>query len=526
MRREALSGSLIFLDRAFLVLTLFVVGAVIMMIELIGTRILAPFFGTTIYTWSSLITVTLVSLAIGYFVGGVIADKKPDLRILYLIVFLACIWMIFISPLRSKVLLMSSSYDIKLGTILSATALFAFPLTLLGTALPFAIKMETERLKTLGTTAGSLYAVSTIGSFMGTILTGFYLIPNMEVGRIILLGALSLLVISTGWFLSRKEWKFSLSLITVFIFSFYMISSIAAYPELQKNVELVFKGQSLYGEVKVVDKGWRRYLLIDATPQIAVNRFTGEYASSYPRYLEMGIFFVPEARDALAIGLGAGSIQGKFEEYDLNVDTVEIDPLIMDVAAEYFSFEGDNIYVGDGRYFVQNSDKKYDIVILDAFSGSTIPFHLITLEMFHEISDILDEEGLLVINTVGSVDSKVQSSIMLTLMQTYPEVHAFATVDNPPGNIVFFAFKKSLKEKGGLSSYGLKNLRIACGDGCLKYPYNEYPYILEKKRVSIDLEEARVLRDDLNPSEVWQAEYASVSLKNYIDFFGPGVMLK
>jgi len=515
-----------FFDKIFLSMTLFIVGGVIMMLELVGTRILAPFFGNTIYTWSSLITVTLVALAIGYFVGGVTADKKPDLKILYLIIYLVCIWMVFIPHLRYRVLLASSSYDIRLGTLLSASVLFALPLTLLGTAVPFAIKMKTERLKTVGTTAGFLFAISTVGSFIGTILTGFYLIPNMGVGRIMFLGALLLLAISSIWFLSRKDWKFFLTLFVVFLFSSSLAPSIAASPGLREGVDIVYKEQGLYGEIKVIDMGWQRYLLVGGSLQMGIDKVTGESLSPYLQYLEMAIIFVPEPRDVLAVGLGGGWIQRKFGEYGLRVDTVEIDPMMVDVATEYFDFKEGNVYIGDGRYFIQRTEKKYDIVILDAFSGATIPFHLLSVEMFHVISDRLNEDGVLVINTIGRRDSKLQGSIEMTLMQVYPEVYAF-TDGYSQESIVFFAFKKSLKEKGDLSSYGLENLRIICEERCDQYPYSLFPYILEHQRVGIDVDKAMLLSDDHNPSELlWTAGYADESLKSHIRFFGEAVMLR
>lgn len=183
----------------FLYLTIFITGAVILVIEIAGTRVLAPFYGSTIYVWSSLISITLGFLALGYWFGGKLADKKPDINLLYRIIFLAGAVIIFTPQYASWVLLQTSELGLRFGPLIAALTLFAIPLFLLGIVSPFAIKIQTKLLARLGITAGGLYALSTLGSLLGGLLAGFYLAPNFSVRSIIISCGLILIFVFAIW---------------------------------------------------------------------------------------------------------------------------------------------------------------------------------------------------------------------------------------------------------------------------------------------------------------------------------------
>ena len=509
MHEKALKADLNSFDKAFLFLTLFVVGGVIMMLELLGTRILAPFFGTTIYTWSSLITVTLFALAIGYFVGGKIADRKPDWKIIYLVIFLACLWILLIPILRPTILIFGNSFPLLFGSLFSAFALFTLPLFLLGMVTPFAVKLETDKLGTLGATAGSLFAVSTLGSLVGTVLTGFYLIPRFSVGVIMFLIALLLFGVVVIWSLGRRSWRSLLSFSMVFIL--LALLSFLVPPLEAGSAVVVYKAESPYGQIKVVDKGNERILLIDNTLQTTVRKDTGEHGSRYVRFMEISALLSPSARDALVIGLGGGVFSKRLKEgYHLNVETVEVDPAVVEVAERYFDFEGE-VYVQDGRYFLQKTEKKYDIIAIDAASPYNVPPHLVTLEMFKEVRQHLRDEGVFVVNINVLPGSMLSKSLYLTLGQVFPEVRAYHVNPEGLGNMVFFSM---LEEMDFSDAW-----RQCVGMECMVLENMLY------REVKMDVDAARVLSDSYNPVEIWQREADKVSRKTHLHYLGEEVML-
>lgn len=187
------------LKNYFFYLTIFITGAVVLIIEISGTRILAPFYGSTIFVWSSLISVTLAFLALGYWFGGKLADRKPEINLLYWIIFIAGI-AIFLIPRYDKwVLLQTDSFGLQYGPLIAAFIIFAPSIFLLGTISPFAVKIRTQSLDHLGVTAGNLYAIATFGALTGGLLAGFYLVPNFSVSFIINMLSLSLFFLFLIW---------------------------------------------------------------------------------------------------------------------------------------------------------------------------------------------------------------------------------------------------------------------------------------------------------------------------------------
>lgn len=186
----------------FLYFTVFLTGAIILVIEIVGTRILAPFYGSTIFVWSSLITVTLAFLALGYWLGGSLADKKPKMSLLYWIIFIAGIAILLIPKYDRWVLIQTDKFGLQYGPLLGAFIIFAPSIFLLGMISPFAVKIHTKSLDHLGTTAGNLYAISTSGSLVGGLLAGFYFVPNFSVSFIINILSLSLFFLFLVWQIS------------------------------------------------------------------------------------------------------------------------------------------------------------------------------------------------------------------------------------------------------------------------------------------------------------------------------------
>jgi len=430
------------IKKYYIYLTVFITGAVILILEILGTRIIAPYYGTTVYVWSSLITVTLVALSIGYFFGGRLADKKPESNEMYLIIFLAGLFILLIPQITSFVLTKTNSLGPRYGALSSSAILFTVPLFLLGMVAPYAIKLKAKELVEIGITAGSLYGVATIGSFIGAVLTGFYLIPGFGIKSIVYMTSFLLFAVSGIWFLITRKYKRLCILVIIALALLLIIPS----PDLNgkdSKMKLLYKTNSVYGEIKVMQKDNDRYLLVNNAAQSAYDLYSKKFEFSYLSLFEKAVKYNPEAEKVLIIGLGGGGVNHILKKYDLEVDTVEIDPKVEWVAREYFDFEGD-VIIQDGRYYIQNIGEKYDIIFFDAASGFSVSPHLLTLEMFKATKAILNSNGIVVINTNGRADDELQKAIYKTLKQVFGNVYVKA-VGYDFTNVVFYASDNTLE---------------------------------------------------------------------------------
>lgn len=187
------------IETIFFYATIFITGAIILILEITGTRILAPLYGSTVYTWSSLITATMLSLALGYFFGGWFADRRPEIKYLYLFVLSAGILTAIIPYITAPVLSATRGMGLRWGPLVASFALFSPALFFLATVSPYAVKIKTESLKHLGVSAGNLYALSTAGSLFGGIFSGFYIGPNFSTNAVFLYAGGFLGLIFLAW---------------------------------------------------------------------------------------------------------------------------------------------------------------------------------------------------------------------------------------------------------------------------------------------------------------------------------------
>jgi spermidine synthase len=461
-------------------------GAIILVIEILGTRILAPFYGTTLYVWASMISTTLIFLSLGYFLGGALADRKPVHETFYLVLLAAGLSLLPIPLLSKKVLLFTDPLGPRLGALASSILLFSVQFTLLGSIAPYAIRLKTKRVKTTGITAGGLYGIATIGSFLGALLAGFYLVPNFGIRTIIYLSSLSLIVLPAAWFIGQKRYKAPLLLFLIFLL--YSINM--GFSEIRPE-EVLFKTEGLYGQIKVVKKNNKLFMLVNGGVQTCV-----EDEKPCSRYIYTmaysTAFFQEFPENFLVLGHGGGSLEEGLLKSGVATDIVEIDPTVGKVAAEYFNFSG-HVVIEDARRFVRNSEKRYDLIFQDLYNYYIPATHLHTLESFQETKSILEDDGIFVLNTLGSVaseDSIVQRSIYTTLKQVFSNVYVLPLDEKKSTNVVFFASERRLD----LPSYEL-------GEGGI------------------------VLTDEYNPLEFWAINVAEKGREETLNYFGSEVLL-
>jgi spermidine synthase len=408
--------------------TVFITGMAIMVLELVGSRVIGPYYGVSLYVWASLIATAMVALAAGYWIGGRIADRKAHPDYLYGSILLAALLTVMIPVLRRPILGLTSPLGVRLGSLSSAVLLFLLPITALGVVSPYAVRLYARALETVGSSAGTLYAVSTVGSVFGTLLTGFVLIPSLAMDKTLYyLGAVLSLPVAIYWFTRKRYAPATLSV--VLALGSVAMASIPQKPppELARmGIRLLYQKETPYGQLKVIDVAGARYMLVNGTYQGEVELASGRSRAGYAQVIAASCArYTPRAERALVIGLGAGCLPTMLQELGLTVDVVEIDGTVIDVAQQFFPYRpaGGRVVRADGRYYLERSDESYDLIFLDAFASEAVPAHLLSIEVFERCAEMLRANGLLAVNLIGfrtGPDKRAPVAVLRTLRSVFP----------------------------------------------------------------------------------------------------------
>ncbi|MFQ5951222.1 MAG: spermidine synthase, partial [Candidatus Geothermarchaeales archaeon] len=379
----------------------FVSGAVIMALELVGSRLLIPVWGNSIFVWGSLIGVVLTGLSIGYYYGGRLADRSPALSTFSSIVFSGGLYTViipFISPVIIDFTLRLGLGD-RYGPLLGTSVILGPPAVLLGMLAPYAVRIATDTLTSLGNVAGNLYSLSTVGSIFGTFFTVFVLIPSFEIRSIVFGLGLSLMAVSLLG-LTRGP-------LLLFLFiAILLLSPLSSFAVglYSHTGNLVFEKETPYSHLDVVDRGNTRTLYLNGMSNSAMYlNDSSNLVFTYTRYFQLGFLFNPHIRDVLFVGGGGFSGPKNFLDtyQDVRVDVVEIDPDVIAVANEFFDVREDprlTVINGDARRYLTESERTYDLIVLDAYSKVYVPFHLMTVEFYRLLHSRLTPDGVVVSN--------------------------------------------------------------------------------------------------------------------------------
>jgi spermidine synthase len=427
--------------RRYLYVTAATTGGVVMIVEILGAKLLAPYTGTSHFVWTAQIAVTLGALAAGYYLGGRLADKDPAPGRLYACILAAAAYLCFSAFLVRPVANGCLSLGLAGGTLLASTVLFLFPIASLAMTAPFLTRLITTSLAGVGGTVGRLTAVSTAGSLAGTLLIGYVLVPLLPNTRSLFLAA--------GYFLIwRRTLKNAVRVAGLLALAYFPVTATRAYEGLNpwhRSAE-VYRGNSNFGLIQVIDYQYSSlrlclndYLLQntwDTREQKSVSPFT------YMLY-HLARAYRPHLDSALCIGLGAGLVPRQLAEEGVRVEAVEINPQMIKVARQFFGCRPElfPITAGDGRYFLARDKHHYQAVILDAFLGDAVPAHLMTVEAFTAIRERLAPGGVLVINSFGCLEPGRDfstASLDKTLRRVFPFVRLHAATQQL-GNIYFVA---------------------------------------------------------------------------------------
>jgi spermidine synthase len=438
--------------------TVFVSGAVVMALELVGSRLLAPTFGDSIFVWGSLIGVVMTALAVGYYTGGRLADRRPSYGTFSLITLVAGM-LILLIPLTSSLILEAvyySGFGERYGPVLASLLLLAAPTTLLGMVSPYSIRMAAQSLRSVGGISGSLYSISTGGSIFGTFFTVFVLIPSFGVRQIIFaLGVVLILVSLLGF--AWRERLFLLLLVLLLTTPSTLLGGAIS----TRSGTVVYRKDTPYSTLTVVDNVGSsvRTLYLNNLAQSAMYLDGSNGAVfQYTDYFNLAFLFNPDVERVLFIGGGGFSGPKQFLEYypDIAVDVVEVDPEVVRVAKEYFNIVEDprlGVFVDDGRSFLADAGE-YDVIVLDAYSKTYVPFHLMTLEFFQTIDEHLTQDGIIVSNLISSLVGDTSELLMAeyrTVGEVLPQAYLFRTRSSSLStvqNIILIATKTATRLAG------------------------------------------------------------------------------
>ncbi len=430
-------------------------GAALRVVEILGAKMLSPYVGTSHFVWTAQITVTLLSLAVGYWFGGWLVERSQNLRRLYTCILLAGVYLAFTVPFTAKVAFACLKFPLAVGSLLAALFLFFVPLTLLATVGPFVIRALTSVVAGVGGTVGRLSAISTLGSVLGTVLIGYVLIPFLPNSVTMFITAGVLMALPAIYFVVWREKGDSMNgpvvLVALGLFAGWAGIRVDAKSPSDSMTE-VARRNSNFGLMQVFETtgGGRRYYLNDYLTQNTYDPEAKQSISLFTYGLHgFAQIYTPAIKDVLCIGMGVGIVPMQFAREGATVDVVEINDVLTDMAKAHFDLEPEklNITIGDGRQFVNAATKQYDAVILDAFLGDSSPSHLMTKEAFTAMHRVLRPEGVLVINSFGDFEAGQDyftASLDKTLKAVFGTVRIHASGN---GNVFFVATPaKELKQ--------------------------------------------------------------------------------
>jgi predicted membrane-bound spermidine synthase len=462
-----------------------------MIIELLGAKIIAPFYGASLYVWSSVLGVTLVSLAAGYYLGGYISQKYKTLFPMYLILPIGAFFVVVAPNFAPTLMEATSNMGVRAGSLVSVLLYLSPSVVCMGMVSPIIIGFVNQNTNQAGKSAGTVYAVSTVGGIIGTFLAGFYLIPVIGIKLTALITASLLITALVLLLLIKKEIpKAIISLAAFVIFSTYFFLVEPTTPN--SDTKIRYQSSGVLGQWTVVDivanvhkgeKIYTRQLLLNGVDQTYTP--VGQEPVSvwyYPHKLSALAGIKPTGSKVLLLGMGGGSIAHNLILLGFDVDIVELDRRVPEIAEKWFGYDPSsaNLVIDDARHYIKNTKKKYDLIIMDLVSGEVQPSHVFTQEGLTEMKQVLEDDALVIVNFQGRLDkdnlsvSRAPRSVYKTftsvgynmLIGKQREQETTSLSDDllmygSPGNLDFdMAFKDTLRYNAIFSIYNLAKRTI------------------------------------------------------------------
>ncbi|MFC1997519.1 spermidine synthase [Chloroflexota bacterium] len=430
----------------YLYFTVFSAGMTTLAIEFTASRLLGSVFGTSNLVWASIIGLILIYLTVGYFVGGWWADRSPYPKTFYTIL----IWGAFLSGLipfvaRPVLRLAADAFDelqvgVLAGSFTAVLVLFSIPITLLGVVSPFAIRLALRDSREAGQVSGRIYAISTLGSFVGTFLPVLVMIPLLGTTRTFVVFGLFLSLVAIVGFWVAAEKRLALIYLWVPV-SLVVIAAMWGNGTIKTTTGQIYETESAYNYIQVLQDGEYRYLRLNEGQGIHSIYHPEQLAYQGPWMQFLAApFFNPtpysmeDVRSYAIVGLAAGTTARQVSAVygPIPIDGYEIDPEIIRVGQAFFDMNQPNLnpIPEDGRIGLAKSDHKYSVIGIDAYRPPYIPWHLTTQEFFQEVYEQLEENGVLVIN-IGRApeDRRLIEGLVATIGTVFPSVYVMDIPD-------------------------------------------------------------------------------------------------
>lgn len=439
-------------NKIFLYLTEFFAGMPVMAVELGASRLLAPYFSSSQIVWTIIIGTIMIAMALGNIYGGKSADKSPNPDKLYGRILIAAVWIALI-PVAGKYIVLGISalliFTVNNNFLIIAAfcacmVIFVFPLFLLGTVTPSLAKYSVSSLDDSGRTVGTLGAFNTIGSIIGTFVPTFVTIPAVGTSITFLIFAGILIVLSVIYFVSSRVGYKKIIISGVIFVSCCVFGHGDSFAFWQKD--LTYEGESIYNYLQVSEDDKQVSLSTNVlfgvqSVYMKDDTLTGlyyDYAMAAPLMVPDKN---PDSMEVLILGMGTGTYATQCRKYfgDMNIEGVEIDEKITKLSRKYFALPDDiNVTTYDGRAFLNASDRKYDVIMVDAYQDITIPFQMSSVEFFRLVKSHLNENGVMVVNMNmrGNDDGDINQYLADTISSVFGNVYT-VEVDNSTNRELF-----------------------------------------------------------------------------------------
>ncbi len=523
-------------NKYFLYITEFFAGMSVMAVELGASRLLAPYFSSSQIVWTIIIGTIMIAMALGNIYGGKSADKTPDPDKLYGRMIIAGVWIAMIPVVGkyiilgvSALLIFTVNSNFLIWAAFAACVLvFVFPLFLLGTVTPSLAKYSVDSLDESGKTVGTLGAFNTIGSIIGTFVPTFVTIPAVGTSITFLIFAGILLALSICYFLSvkQKKVKIAVAIILFLVCCVFGYSSHFAF----WDSDLTYEGESVYNYLQVKENEQQVVLstnvLFGVQSVLMKNEsLTGmyyDYAMAAPLMTEKEN---PKDCEVLILGMGTGTYATQCNRYfgAMFVEGVEIDERITELAREYFELSEDiKVTTYDGRAFLNAIDKKYDVIMVDAYQDITIPFQMSSVEFFTLVKEHLNEGGVMVVNMnmKGNVKGSINQYLADTISSVFGEVYT-VDVKYSTNRELFACDNKAMLENleahiQSMEMTGFAEMMSMVSDNLCAYEAGEY--IMTDDKAPVELLGMKVI-DEIIKDEVayYKGIFEEQGIKGLLD---------
>jgi spermidine synthase len=448
------------INRTYLYITVFFAGMTSLAVEISASRLLGNVFGTSNIVWACIIGLILIYLTAGYALGGRWADRSPSPLTFYRILAWAAMAVAIVPVISKPVLRLSAdAFDqlqmaVMLGSFAAVMLLFTIPVTLLGTASPFAIKLALRDPRQAGKVAGTISAISTLGSFIGTFLPVLVFIPTIGTYRTFLLFAFLLMAAALGGLWLTGGWRSLLPYLWMPV-AVILLAVFAIGGSLKKTTGMLFETESAYNYIQVLEINGTRYLRLNDGQGVhsVYNPDQLNFYGPWEQVLAGPFFNNPpyqrsQVKSMAVVGLAAGTTarQASAAFSTIAIDGFEIDPTIIEVGRRFFDMAEPNLtaIAQDGRWGLEHSTHLYQVISIDAYRPPYIPPHLTTVEFFTLVRQHLTDDGVMVINVGRDADDRrLINALGSTIASVFPSIYVM-DVPNTFNSIIFATVQPTL----------------------------------------------------------------------------------